>query len=175
MAIKDFYNLREKLSRKGVWAMHSSSLMVGTGCGRESLATSLSRACQDGVVERLTSGFYRFPGIKLPLFHLEQLASWLRPNDFFYLSLESVLSDAGWISQVPNRLTFMTTGRSYTYKTSVGIIEFVHTKVPFDEWRTKAPYDPVRRIRVATAEKALEDLTNVGRNLDLVREESDRH
>jgi hypothetical protein len=39
-----------------------------------------------------------------------------QPVLFSYsLSLGSVLSDAGWISQIPSRATFMTTGRSQVF------------------------------------------------------------
>lgn len=56
----------------------------------------------------------------------------MRFGEHNYVSLESALSEYGLIAQIPiDRLTIMTTGRSSTYKTSFGIIEYTHTKRSF--------------------------------------------
>ncbi len=92
----------------------------------------------------------------------------LRPWDFSYLSLESALSEAGWISQIPSRLTLMTTGRSQIFNTPYGTIEFVHTMQAENKLRNEIRFDPQRELAVATPTRALRDLKRVGRNLDLV-------
>ncbi len=63
----------------------------------------------------------------LVLYHA---ASRLRAGAFNYPSLETVLSDAGVIPQIPmNWITLMTVGRTYTYDCGdFGNIEYVHTK-----------------------------------------------
>ncbi len=60
------------------------------------------------------------------------------------LTLKSLLIH-GRISQVPNRLTLMASGRSYTYTTPLGVIEFVHTARSPNVWRARC----VVRARVA--------------------------
>ncbi|MDO8835030.1 MAG: hypothetical protein Q7V01_05515, partial [Vicinamibacterales bacterium] len=99
------------------------------------------------------------------------LAAHLRPDDYYYLSLESALHEHGRISQIPNRLTLMTSGRSYTYSTPLGVIEFVHTARPPRAWRSRTELITSRNIHVASPELALADLKRVGRNLDLVEPE----
>jgi len=173
MSRKQFAIIKDKLAAIGGWAMHSSSLgffLPGSVSYRN---LALHRAAADGTLVRLGQGFYLFPGLKRPFNYLEQVAGWFRPNDFFYLSLESALSDAGEISQVTNRLTFMTTGRSHTYylPNNLGCIEFVHTKVPPEEWGDQVYFNKARGIRVATPEKARLDLRRTGRCLDLVRDD----
>jgi hypothetical protein len=92
----------------------------------------------------------------------------LRPWDFKYLSLESALSEAGVISQIPSRLTLMTTGRTQTFATPYGIIEFVHTAQKPEDLRHQVVWDNRKGFPVATAKRALGDLKHVRRNLDLV-------
>jgi hypothetical protein len=48
---------------------------------------------QSGHIQRLAGGFYRNTLAELPLNHLELLANWLRPMDWFYLSLECALHE----------------------------------------------------------------------------------
>ncbi len=81
--------------------------------------TLLSRAIQEGALTRLCRGLYVYekagPDRGLILSHA---AAKLRPLGLNYLSLETVLSDAGVISQIPmNRIMVMSSGRS-------GVIDF---------------------------------------------------
>jgi len=96
------------------------------------------------------------------------LVSHLRPWDSNYLSLEAALPEAGWISQIPSRLTVMTTGRTQTFNTPWGVIEFVHTARKGVDLSEGVVFDERRRIHVATPQRAWRDLKRVGRNLDLV-------
>lgn len=172
MSSKELMKVAEKLQAVDGWALHSSSIAMMAGYDDGYLTVALARACKSGLLQRLSRGFYRFPRLKMPAHHLEQLANWLRPNEFFYLSLESALSDAGVISQVPNRLTFVTKGRSYTYSMpGVGCIEFIHSSVPEDVLREGVVFNAARNIRVASVPRALADLQRIGRSLDLVRDE----
>ena len=81
---------------------------------RAALQITLSRAVKSGLLERVCRGLYFYPNASpqdgLLLYHA---AAKLRAGDFNYLSLESVLSDAGVISQVPiGWITLMSSGRN---------------------------------------------------------------
>jgi len=170
----DLIKVLNDLTQQGIWCISHRNLGRLFGESGKSLSVVMARNSKEGLLTRLGKGFYRIPSAPLPLNHLEQLANWLRPDDWFYLSLESALHEADWISQIPNRLTFMTTGRSYLYDTPVGIIEFVHTDRSVEDLLEKTRVVPGRCVRIAPAEMALQDLRRVGRNLDLVRPENER-
>ncbi len=102
----------------------------------------------------------------MPVEPLLALVSIMRPFDFSYLSLESVLSDAGWISQIAMTYTLMSTGRSSVFKTPYGVLEFTHTSRPAEP--PDVDFDRSRGIYVATPQRAYKDLGYVGRNLGLV-------
>jgi hypothetical protein len=91
------------------------------------------------------------------------------PRGFYnYISLESALSEAGAISQIPlDRLTVMTTGRKGEYRTPYGVIEFTHTKRPEMEILDHV-YSAGRPLKMATLTTALRDLKRVGRNTHLL-------
>ncbi len=102
----------------------------------------------------------------MPAEPLLALASIIRPFDFSYLSLESVLSDAGWISQIAQRYTLMSTGRSSVFYTPYCVLEFTHTSR-----KVRSPeivFDRSRDIHVATPKRAYEDLRFTKRNLTMV-------
>jgi hypothetical protein len=99
----------------------------------------------------------------------EEIAKALRPGCISYVSLESILSEYGAISQIPiNTMTVMTTGRSGVHKTPYGTIEFTHTKRAPAEilMRTLAPKG--RPLRIATRSAAVRDLMRVGRNVNMI-------
>jgi len=73
----------------------------------------LSRSERSGLLKRVCRGVYLYDRVTYPyglvLFHV---AARLRANCFSYISLETALSDAGVISQIPiNRITLMSSGR----------------------------------------------------------------
>nr|WP_224788685.1 hypothetical protein [Pandoraea terrae] len=130
---------------------------------------ALTRHQESGIIERVARGLYINPRARsLPPDLLGALVPFLRPWDFNYLSLESALSQAGLISQIPSRLTLMTTGRSQTFNTPYGTLEFTHTSQKPDQLRDEMIFDNQRDFAVATPKRALRDLRRVGRNLDLV-------
>lgn len=136
---------------------------------RNSFKTSLSRHEKSGVIKRVSKGVYMTPrATSMPRYALESLVKYIRSRELNYLSLESKLSEEGLVSQIPNRLTFMSTGRTQTFKTPLGIIEFVHTKKDPSEILKDVEFDKERNIYVATQEKALKDLKRTRRSLDLV-------
>lgn len=90
----------------------------------------LSRAASAGELNRVCRGLYLYePAYQNDGRLLFHVAARLRPHEFNYISLETALSDAGIILQVPiNRITLMSSGRSNIIDCGPwGSIEFVHT------------------------------------------------
>lgn len=133
--------------------------------------TLLSRAVSEGHLERVCRGLYLYQPAKpdrgLLLHHA---VSKLRPLALNYLSLESVLSDAGVISQMPiNRITVMSSGRTSTMDCGAwGSIEFVHTAQQAQALAGQLHYDARCRIWRASVAQALRDMKATHRNLDLI-------
>lgn len=141
-------------------------------CGQ--LAVLLSRAAKGGVLRRVCKGIYFYPVADYPagnlLFHA---AARLRADAFNYLSLETVLSDAGAISQVPvNWISLMSSGRSHVVDCGdYGHIEFVHTAQRPDDVAGELVYDPDRHLWRASVRQAMRDMKATRRSLELVNEE----
>jgi hypothetical protein len=131
----------------------------------------LTRAVRAGVLERVCRGIYLYPHVDYPRgYELYHAAARLRAGSLTYISLESALSDAGVISQVPvGHLTLMTTGRSATISCGrFGAIECIHTKRSPDRFSGELVYDPACRLWRAPPALAVRDLKAVGRSLDLI-------
>ena len=140
---------------------------------RQNVKIFLSRFVKIGLIERLYKGFYANPRSKCrPIYPLEHIASILRHKETFYLSLETLLSEEGLISQIPNRLTFISQGRSQVLKTTYGIIEFVHTSTHFDlSDENYFFYNQKRGIYEAKPQRAIDDLYRHNRCIDLYEEQ----
>lgn len=134
----------------------------------ESLRKSIRRHCETGLFLRVHKDVC-VNGLNNPFaanpFARYCLANALRPHANNWESLKSRLSQLGIISQVSNRLTFMTTGKAGVIRTVLGTFEFSH-----------APAGLIPDVRLfeetgilhATAEQAWKDLKLMNRNLDLV-------
>ena len=133
--------------------------------------TLLSRAVSSGQIERVCRGIYLYPGVDYPaglvLYHT---AARLRANTFNYLSLESVLSEAGVISQVPiGWITLMSAGRGNEIRCGRhGTIEFIHTAKSPGSVADQLEYDARYRLWRASVSLALADMRATHRNMDLV-------
>ena len=131
----------------------------------------LSRAQKAGVLQRVCKGVYLYPRVKYPagyvLFHA---AAKLRADAFNYISLETVLSDAGVISQIPlNWITLMSSGRSHIVDCGkYGHIEFIHTKRKPEDVADQLSFDADRRLWCASVTLALLDMKLTRRSTDLV-------
>jgi len=138
----------------------------------EHLPVLLSRAVKAGLLKRVCRGIYLYPKAGYPqgdlLFHT---AARLRADEFNYISLETALSDAGLISQVPmNWITLMSSGRSHTVDCGeFGHIEFIHTEQRPEEVAGELTYDPARRLWRASEKQALRDMRVTRRSMDLVQ------
>ncbi|HEU5282047.1 MAG TPA: DUF6088 family protein [Gammaproteobacteria bacterium] len=140
---------------------------------RKTFNEGLARLVRSGLLLRVAHGVYLNPDVQSV--HgdiLEHITCAMRRGEYNYVSLESILSEYGLISQIPmDRLTVMTTGRRGVYKTPFGVIEFTHTKRRVPDILNATIKDKNRALRIARKETAVRDLKRVGRNLNLLQEE----
>ena len=135
-------------------------------------AVVLSRAVKAGVLERVCKGIFLHPVADYPREHiLFHAAARLRASEFNYISLETALSDAGVISQIPIQwITLMSSGRSHIVACGdFGKIEFIHTARRPEVLAPQLGYDAERRLWRASVPLALRDMRATRRpTLDLV-------
>ncbi len=128
--------------------------------------TLMSRVVALGYLDRVCRGLYAYKPSQfargLLLFHA---AAYLRSNDFNYISLETALSDAGVISQIPiNYISIMSSGRSSIISCGkFGTIEFVHTEQKPSNLIDQLVYDGEYRLWRATVPLALKDMKKTRR------------
>ncbi|MDD3935671.1 type IV toxin-antitoxin system AbiEi family antitoxin domain-containing protein [Rhodoferax sp.] len=141
------------------------------GLSDAAFKTLLSRATATGLITRVCRGLYLYNRVDYPrgllLFHA---AARLRADTFNYISLETALSDAGVISQIPiNRITLMSSGRSNVIGCGIlGSIEFVHTRKRPQDVADQLHYDQRCHLWRATVALALLDMRLTRRNMDLI-------
>lgn len=139
--------------------------------GHGQLSVLLTRAVKAGVIRRICKGIYHYPvkgySSGRLLFHA---AARLRAGTFNYISLETALSDAGVISQIPFQwITLMSSGRSHVVNCGdYGHIEFVHTAQDPDSLRDELAYDADCRLWRASVKQALRDMRATRRSMDLI-------
>lgn len=133
--------------------------------------TFMSRAAKQHVLEKICRGLFAYNIASYSngrlLFHA---AAYLRSNEFNYISLETVLSDAGIISQIPiNTISIMSSGRSNKIVCGqFGTIEFIHTKQKPTDIMDQLTYDPDCGLWRASIRLALSDMKRTHRNEDLI-------
>jgi hypothetical protein len=162
MRLKEVLKFLQKLNEQGVWLIPLHAFVLRFSEEKnESIARELNNLVKDDVIIRIANGLYAnlnarsMPGRDYALI---QVAKKLRPHDKMYLSLDARANELGLVLQVPNRLTFVTDGRSYVYKTPIGIIEFVHKDISKDINEMEGiEYDKGRDIYVASKERTIED------------------
>ncbi len=130
----------------------------------------LKRLVKAGILRRACRGVYVNEEAQcFDSYVVEHVAKALRRGEYNYISLESILSEYGLISQIPiDRLTVMTTGRKGVYQTPYGTIEFTHTRRSRTNILEHIQSMPGRPLRIATKDTAVRDLKRVGRNLELL-------
>ena len=138
--------------------------------GAKSMDQSLKRMVADGLLQRVARGLYVNPAASSKnRWIAEEIAKALRPGSLSYVSLESILSEYGVISQFPvSRITVMTTGASGLIETPYGTIEFTHTKRGRAEIIKRTLVAKGRPLRIATRQAAVRDLLRVGRNANMM-------
>lgn len=133
--------------------------------------TLLSRAVSAGHLVRACRGIYiarkAVPSSGLILFHIAAL---IRADEFNYISLETALSDASVISQIPmNWITMMSSSRTHTISCGdFGSIEFVHTNQKPTQIMDQLSYDESRKLWRASIKLAIRDMKAAKRNCDLI-------
>lgn len=137
----------------------------------------LHRAEKRGLLERVCQGIYQYAGAPdqsgLILFHAAAL---LRARHFNYISLETALSDAGLISQIPLAwVTIISTGRTAQVSCGrFGTIEFIHTERSMSQITGDLTYDSDRHLFRASPQLALADMRRFNRStINLVQEPED--
>lgn len=133
--------------------------------------TLLSRSVDSKILTRLCRGLYlcekNYQPDGLLLFHA---AAILRPQSFNYLSLETILSEAGIISQIPiNWISIMSSGRSNTIQCGqFGTIEYIHTEQKPSDIKDELTYDKKYGFWKASVKLALRDMKITKRAQDLI-------
>jgi hypothetical protein len=122
------------LDKQDIWCFGIQTInMFFCDESKESIKKSLKRHTKNGLITHVCRGFYANPRARsMPAFPLFVLPYIIRSSERFYVSLEKALSDYGIISQIPFRLTLVTSGRTQTYKTPYGVIEFTHSNRAID-------------------------------------------
>jgi len=139
----------------------------------DAFKTLVSRASRTGSLRRLCRNLYIYEKVDYPrdmvLFHA---AARLRAECFNYLSLETVLSEAGVISQIPfSWITVMSSGRSGKIECEgFGTIEFIHTGKDPSRLASELTWDSLCRLWRASVARALVDMRSAKRSMDLVTE-----
>ncbi|MDR0877498.1 MAG: hypothetical protein LBN21_05555 [Treponema sp.] len=137
----------------------------------DALRMLLSRAVEQRLLLRVCKGVYIYSKAHyqrgLVLYHT---ASRLRERNLSYLSLESVLSEAGFISQIPlGWITLMTHGRSGKINCGPwGTIEFIHTQRKGETLMEDLIFDDRYNLWRASVPLALHDMKTTRRPLDLI-------
>ncbi len=136
----------------------------------KTFSEGLKRLVKDNILVRACREIYvNAEASSRDSYTIEHIAKALRPGKYNYVSLESILSEYGVISQIPlDRLTVMTTGRKGVYKTSYGIIEYTHTKRDWLDILKGILTVENRPLRIASKVTAWRDLKRVGRNTQMV-------
>jgi len=131
----------------------------------------VSRIVKRGDLIRLCRGIYMFPDCELRGGALlGRVVALLRADCFNYLSLETVLSEAGIISQVPlSGIAVMSSGRSNVISCGdYGVIDIVHTQKTPEALRGDLTYDSGYGLWRASPEQALRDIRDTHRDTGLV-------
>jgi len=160
-----------ELDKRGVYVLARRDLeKLFPEEGEKAMEKSLQRMVADDLLQRVAKGLYVNPAATSKnRWIAEEIAKALRPGSLSYVSLESILSEYGVISQIPiNRMTVMTTGKSGTVETPYGTIEFTHTKRRVAEIIKRTLFAKGRPLRIATKQAAVRDLLRVGRNANMI-------
>lgn len=160
------------LERRGVSVLTKGDLeKLFPSEGEKSMEKSLQRMVKDGLLIKAARGIYvnALAAGRNSSWIVEDIAKALRPGKLSYVSLESILSEYGVISQIPvSRLTVMTTGAGGTHETPFGTIEFTHTKRSVPDILERTIFIKERPLRIAKKQAAVTDLLRVGRNTDMI-------
>ena len=162
------------LDKSGIYVLSKADIeKMFPDEGAKAMEKSLQRMVTDRLLIRAARGIYVNPAATSRNSRIvEDVAKAMRPHALSYVSLESMLSEYGVISQVPmSRITVMTTGASGSYDTPFGTIEFTHTKRSVTDILARTQHIKGRPLRIALEQAAVRDLLRVGRNVNMIHRE----
>jgi len=153
----------------GIHSASELAFMLGEPCSANFIKF-LSDGVKKGVLRRVVKGLYESVLTPPePENAIYKIIKKLRNGVLNYISLESQLSHTGDISQViMDSVTVVTKGRSGTFSTPYGAIEFTHTKKPINDIAPNLYFDPDIKMYRATTEQATTDLKHCHRNLHML-------
>jgi predicted transcriptional regulator of viral defense system len=172
-ALEQFGQTLRRLADRDHCVFAASDLLVAAPPG-SNLAVLLYRAAKSGLLKRVCKGIYHYPVPDYPMGNLlYHAAARLRAGGFNYISLETALSDAGVISQVPIQwICLMSSGRSHVVDCGAyGHIEFVHTAQRPEALAGELNYDAGCHLWRASVRQAMRDMKATRRSLELVDRE----
>lgn len=162
------------LDKNGIYVLSKSDIeKMFPNEDAKAMEKSLQRMVADRLLIRAARGIYVNPSAASRNSRIiEDVAKAMRPGALSYVSLESILSEYGVISQIPmSRITVMTTGASGTHETPFGTIEFTHTKRSVADILARTQLVKGRPLRIANKRAAVRDLLRVGRNANMINRE----
>jgi hypothetical protein len=137
--------------------LFTTGVLVGPGADLKDVQKQLSRWTRDGIVLQIRRGLYALaPPYRRKDPHPFEVSNALVPGS--YVSLETVLADAGLIPEAVFVTTAVTTGRQGSRKTPFGVFVYQHVKGSLFWGYESVDIGDSRVAFVATAEKALLDL-----------------
>ncbi len=130
----------------------------------------LSDCAKKGMVRRVANGVFESTLTPPdPSTAIYKIVKKLRGGALSYISLESQLSFTGDISQIlMDRLTIVTKGRSGTFSTPYGVIEFTHTKKSIHKIVPNLYLDNDIKMYRANTDQAVTDLKDCNRNVNML-------
>ena len=135
----------------------------------DTLSSTVKRLSKYGALTKVSNGLYATEKSKHTEGMLYMMAAYLRPDEVNYLSNESILCNLSIISQqMLDRITVMTTGRSGTFNTPFGVVEFTHTKRDPSSILNDTSKSNDMPIRTANKHVAVRDLKRIGRNINMI-------
>jgi predicted transcriptional regulator of viral defense system len=171
MIIKEAIFRLEELDKKGIHVFSRADLAAELAVDAPRILANLLRILiKQQILERVARGvFVSQFNCSRRSYIIEEIACVLRRGHFNYVSLESILSEFGVISQIMiSRITVMTTGVSGIFMTPYGIIEFTHTKRSLDSLQARTISVEGRPLLIATKQAGVADLKRVGRNVHMI-------
>jgi hypothetical protein len=173
MRTKQLLKVMSDLDARGIWAVSMPQLrLYFRNETRGSFLSTISLHAKEGsVVRSLCRGVYYNPAARsMPRNTLVAAIPFVRPWGFHYVSLESVLGGTQYLSQLPGRLTVVSTMRPAVITTPLGDIEFVRTALRGAALMAGLHQDPETGVWHANAQRALQDYLRCRRARDLLLE-----
>ena len=137
------------------------------------LTATIERLGDNGILKRAAKGIYVYELTQhFGLRTIDQIASKMRPGKLLYESLECAAFHWGLISQGSYVSTYVTNGKSGSFRTAYGPIDFVHmpvTEAEVAEATISRDFDQC--VPLATRRRAYEDLVRMKRSINLLKEQ----